>query len=175
MKKLAKQNIVLNTGTKLYRSGLAFLLSLVVLTGCSRTETRTLVVCKETADELYVYDNDLNTYIMKESTAIPIRSAGLIIKPALSIIDTDSDYTLVKISEGKYESTVSDVSAYVSYLKKLSYEFVLVERSADYLECYLNNAEMSVRIIFTSDNIAHIYGKSSDGKYCDPPYLNGKE
>lgn len=178
MMKRVNGSIASRIGTNLFRYGvrcISLLLVLATLTGCGRRHTETLAVCKEDSDSVYVFDSDLNYYIMDVSgnSITPIRNVGLPDKPAISVVPRDCKYTFIRLTEGKYSGDLDDVSGYLYRLNSDGYTAELVERTDNYYECRLFGAEMSVRLIYTSDNIVRLYAKKYDETYCNPPYING--
>lgn len=160
-----------------FRYGVRFIsiLVLLLLTGCGQEHTETLAICKEDTDLIYVFDCDLNYYVMDVSgnNLTPIRNVGLPDKPAISVIPIESKYTFIRLTEGKYSGDLSDVCGYVYRLMSEGYKVELVERTDNYYECKLFGADMAVRLIYTSDNTVRLYAKKSDETYCNPPYING--
>lgn len=161
----------------LFRYGVKFIsaITLILLTGCSRQHVDTLAICKEDTESTYVFDCDLNYYIMGVSSdsVIPIRNVGLPDKPAISVIPIEGNYTLIRLTEGKYSGDLSDVCGYIHRLMSEGYTAELVERTDNYYECKLFGTDMAVRLIYTSDDTIRVYAKKYDETYCSPPYING--
>ena len=159
--------------TVVTRSKLALLLLLFfTLSGCATSEDfHTFVVCYETPETKYVYDENNEFYIVSGNIAHKYQDRILYNAPAMIYKEIEKTYTLSQNMPGNYSCTVEDAYAYATELQKHGYTL------SDYIyepymcTLFLDSENDHYRMLITHET-TRIYVVTFDNTAAYPRFLS---
>lgn len=148
----------------------------LLLVSCGPVEAnRIYTVCRETEQEVYVYDADGNFYTWNGRYVKPCKVNDLQPQPRLtlkSLFDETLDYQLAYEMPSVYTATYTDALHYLgNVMLQDNGQYAITSVDWKSFEILITTNSYDLRALYTTDNYLRLYVISKAGEAMTPPYL----
>lgn len=143
----------------------------LLLTSCGKRTSSIYVVCKETSECKYCY-NQLGNFIVckKDGTKVPYYKTDLKCYPALVVSPSKGKYSFRYVLPGLYAGTLESFNNYLGVLED-ECTIDVISRDWNSIELFAHSESYSVRMLFNMNGELRIYAINNSDNSITAPYL----